>query len=132
VLRPGAAERPRVPGSHGAVPGPGERDVARVLQDVERVAGQVPGGFGLGLPVLLAQPGAGKIAGLPAEQPFLAGPDPGERRAERACGGGLDLAEFLAGVGGLAGGRACRDAPGRGRDGGGGDARHLRQPLADG
>ena len=112
--------------------GPRERDVAGALQDVQRLAGQVPGGLRLRLPVLLPQPGPGKLTGPPAEQLFPACPDPDERRAERAGRSGLDLAELLAGVGGLAGGGACRDAPGGGRDGGGGDARHLRQPLADG
>ena len=103
VLRPGAAECPGVPGGHGTVPGLGERDVAGALQDVQRLAGQVPGGPGLCLPVLLAQPGPGEVAGLPAEQVLLAGPDPDERRAERACRGGLDLPELLARVSGLAG-----------------------------
>ena len=112
-----------MPGSHGAVPGPGERDVASALQDVQRLAGQVPGGLRLRLPVLFPQPRPGKIAGLPAEQLFLAGPDPDQRRAERARRGGLDLPELLARVGGLARVGACRDAPGRCRDGRGGDAR---------
>jgi hypothetical protein len=78
-----------VPGGHGTVPGLGERDVAGALQDVERLADQVPGSPGLCLPVLLAQPGPGEVSGLPAEQVLLAGPDPDERRAERACAAAL-------------------------------------------
>ena len=66
-----------------------------------------------GLPVLLAQPGPGELAVVPAAQMLAAGPDPQQRGAERPRRRGLDLLELLPCVGGLGGGRACRDPPRR-------------------